>query len=362
MKVFERWMKIVGPMLTIIILIILTDMLAKREAIHIIYTTLSPFIFAVLIAWILNPIVVNLCEKLKIKRWLATIITVVIIVLIITGIIIIIIPKLTEQVTVLIDYVPQVGSSLGRKISEFESYFNTNYADDLIGNITKQLTDIFTQLFSGGLQLLSSSISIVGGIVSALFILFMILMASIYILIDFDKLTTIINNLVPKRMKEDFNFLVKETSRVFIGYLRGLIIETIIVTIISYIAFLVLGLEGALVFGIIVGITNIIPYFGPYIGGVPVALFALSMSTNLFFAVIIAVIVIQQIDGVLIKPKVFGKTTDVHPALSIIAVILFGKLMGFIGVIFAIPITGVVIIIIKFIYGKLVKNYPEIMK
>ncbi len=358
----ERWFRVTAPIVTMILLVLLYNMLSQKHMIRTIISTLYPFLFSFLIAWLLNPMVFSISKKLKVQRWLATLIVVIMIVGIIVLMIMWFVPQLTSQFSFLSSYLPSIIPNISDNLEGFANTLNIDFNNSYVQSIEKEVSGVVSAAFSSGVSLISSSVSIVGGVVSTIFIGLMMLMAAVYILIDFDKLVVGIDKVVPKRMKEDFRFLKTEVNRVVVGYLRGLIIETIIVGALAYVAFLIVGIEGALLFGVIIGFTNIIPYFGPYIGAIPVSLFALTDSIQSFVIVAVIVIVVQQIDGIIIKPKVFGKTTDVHPSISIIAIILFGKIFGFIGVVFAIPIAGLTIIIIRFVYKKLLIKYPEILK
>lgn len=359
---FERWFRVTGPIVTMIFLVILYNLLSEKHMLRTIISTLYPFLFSFLIAWLLNPMVVSISKKFKIKRWMSSVVVIVFIITIIVLMFMWFIPQLTHQFSFLSTYLPSIIPNISENLEEFANTLNIDFNNSYVQSVEKEVTKLVSSAFSGGLSLISSSVSIVGGVVSTIFIGLMMLMAGVYILIDFDKFTAAVDGIVPKRMKPDFQFLRSEVNRVVVGYLRGLIIETIIVGALAYIAFLILGIEGALLFGVIIGFTNIIPYFGPYVGAIPVSLFALTQSVQMFAIVVVIVIIVQQIDGIVIKPKVFGKTTDVHPSISIIALILFGKIFGFIGVVFAIPIAGLTIIIIKFVYNKLLIKYPEILK
>ncbi len=361
-----RWLSVIFPLIVIILLIIIFNLISQFEAVSIIFSTLAPFIFSFLLAWILNPIVYKISKKYKLPRWVATVITLLIIILLIVAMFLIIIPEMVYQIKVLIRYVPNIEPAIRDIVNNIEPYLGQNVDVSIFDEIVKNISKVFEKIVSGSLDVITSSISFVGDVLSSIFIGFMIVMAGIYILLDFEKISLKIHSIVPQRMNEDFKFLSKEINRVIVGYLRGLIFETIIVTILSYIsiyiAFQIFGAKGALVFACIIGLTNIVPYIGPYIGAIPVSIYALTISFNLFIFIAIIVIVVQQIDGIIVKPKVFGKTTDVHPALSIIAIILFAKLFGLLGIILAIPITGLVIILIRFVYGKLLIKYPKILK
>ncbi len=365
-RITARGLRVIIPLVTIYLLIIIYNMITQMPAVNIIINTLAPFIFSFLMAWILNPIVCKMSVRYKIPRWLSTLITLLGLLILLVGVFLIIIPEMSYQIGVLIKYVPNIEPAIRDILDNIEPYLGSKIDVEIVDELVRNVSSVFEKIVSGSLDVITSSISFVGDVISSLFIGLMVVMAGVYILIDFEALSKKVHSLVPKRMRTDFDFLSSEVNRVIVGYLRGLIIETVLMTILSYIAFYIsfsfFGAKGALVFACIIGLTNVIPYIGPYIGAIPVSIYALTISFKLFVIVAIIVIVVQQIDGIIIKPKVFGKTTDVHPALSIIAIILFANLYGLVGIILSIPITGLVIIAFRFIYGKLLKKYPEILE
>lgn len=362
----SRWLRVLFPLITIILLIVIFNMVTGFESIGIIVSTLAPFVFSFLLAWILSPAVKKLSEMLKVPRWASTLIVLTFLILCTVGIFLIIVPEMVFQIKELIKQIPSIENGILELINYLEPKFGGKVDFSVLDNAIEDMSQILETVLSGSLDIITSSITFVGEIVASLITGLMVVTAGVYLLLDFEGISKKLYGLVPKRFKGDFNLLSRDINRVIVGYLRGLIIETIIICILSYISFSILfsiyDLRGALVFAFIIGITNIIPYIGPFIGAVPVGIFALAVSFKLAVITCLIVLVIQQIDGIIIKPKVFGKTTDVHPAISIISVILFAKLYGFFGIIFAIPIAGLFIIIIKFVYSKLMIRYPEILK
>ncbi len=365
-KISTRWLRIIFPVIVMILLLVLFDFISKYRTVIVVLNTLAPFVFSFLLAWILNPIVNKIANRLKCPRVVSTLITIILLIVILTGMFLIIIPEMIYQIKVLIKYVPNVEPAFREIISNIEPFLGGKVDITIFDKLIENVSNIFESIISGSFDVITSSISFVGSVISSIFIALMVVMAGIYILLDFDNISKKTHSLVPKRFKDDFDFLSDEVNRVIVGYLRGLIIETVLMIILSYISFYVafqfFGAKGALVFACIIGLTNVVPYIGPYIGAIPVSIYALTISFKLFIIVAIVVVVVQQIDGIIIKPKVFGKTTDVHPALSIISIILFANLYGIFGVIFAIPITGLVIVAIKFTYNKLLIKYPDKLK
>ncbi len=282
MERVERWFRVTAPLITFILILVLYNMISAKTTFSVIIKTLSPFLFSFLIAWLLNPLVVSLTKRFKIKRWLASLIVLLVVFAILILIVMWIVPQLFDQFASLVNYLPNTVPKISGNLEDVSSSFNIDYESQYIDTIKSEFTNLFSSLFTSGVKIVTSSLNVVSSFVSSLFIMFMVLMASIYILIDFDKFIIGVNKLVPERMQEDFTFLRKQTNRVVVGYLRGLILETIIVAIIAYIAFAIFSIEGALVFAVIIGLTNIIPYFGPYIGAIPCFLLRVYIYLRLF--------------------------------------------------------------------------------
>ena len=107
-----------------------------------------------------------------------------------------------------------------------------------------------------------------------------------------------------------------------------------------------MGLDYFLLWGILIGVTDIIPYIGPYIGGAIVGLFVLSTNPNLFVAVVIVIVCIQILEGYYLTPKIQGKVLQINPILVIFSVTFFGKFLGIFGMLIAVPITRIVKILV----------------
>ena len=114
-----------------------------------------------------------------------------------------------------------------------------------------------------------------------------------------------------------------------------------IVFILSFLAFRIINIDYALMMGLIIGITDIIPYIGPYIGGAIVAAVAGSESLEKMIIVIIVVIIIQGLESWFITPKVQSKKISVHPILVLLFIVIFGKIMGIIGMLIAVPVLAI---------------------
>lgn len=121
------------------------------------------------------------------------------------------------------------------------------------------------------------------------------------------------------------------------GYIRGQLLVSAFVSLLTLIVFHLLGVKYALLLAIIMGLTNIIPYFGPIIGAAPAVAITITTSTKLTIFVIVAVFVIQLIESNFISPYIVGKTMNIHPIAIIFALLLGGKVYGIVGMIIAVP-------------------------
>ena len=130
-------------------------------------------------------------------------------------------------------------------------------------------------------------------------------------------------------------------------YFKSYLIITVLLSFFSSVAFALLNIEYFLIWGIIIGITNIIPYVGPYIGGGIVGLFVLTTNPELVIYVIIIIACLQVIESNFLTPKIQGEALEINPILVVFSVTFFGKILGIIGMIIAVPIVRIMQIIIK---------------
>ncbi|MEN1969307.1 AI-2E family transporter [Lentibacillus sp. N15] len=168
-----------------------------------------------------------------------------------------------------------------------------------------------------------------------------------YFLKDFTKLKGYVKKWIPVKYHRDSSKLCHAIDKSLGDYIRGQLLVCAFVSLASLIAFQLLHVKYALLLAIIMGVTNIIPYFGPIIGAVPVVAITLTMSTKLIIFVLIAIFVIQLIESNLLSPYIVGKSVAVHPIAIIFALLLGGELGGVIGMIVAVPILTIIKVIVS---------------
>ena len=136
------------------------------------------------------------------------------------------------------------------------------------------------------------------------------------------------------------------------NYANGALIDAFVVFVVSSIAFAIIGLKAPLLFGLFCGLMNVIPYAGPYIGGAPAAIVGFSQSTGIGIATLIAIVVIQFLEGNILQTLIISKTTKLNPVTIIIGLLIFGHFFGIVGMLLSTPIIGVCKVIIKYFDDK----------
>ena len=189
-------------------------------------------------------------------------------------------------------------------------------------------------------------------IVSVVGIIILGLIISFYLLLDFDKITKKIYNLVSLKTNGKVLNLIREIDKQVFSYVKGTLLIAFIVFISSSILFEIVGLKGSIFFGLFNAITNIIPYVGPYIGGIPIIIVGFTTSNKIGIATLIIVIFIQIVESYILQPIIMSKTMQLHPVTILIGLLLFGYFFGIIGMVLAMPVISIIKTIIIFLYQE----------
>ena len=318
-----------------------------------IYDMLSPFLYAIILAYILNPLE-SYIEKNGIKRIWAVFIVYFIVVLVIFLLSITLLPKMVNEIKGLLESLPELGNdSFGYIYNKYLKY------NDNIENLPKEFQGVKELLkFDGSkieeiiLKILSSVTNSILLMVSKLLNLVLTPILAFYFLKDADKFKRILILSIPKQIRMSTINVAKDIDHVLGGFIRGQIIVAGIIGLLTTLALLILKVEFAVIVGIIAGVSNVIPYFGPIVGMVPAAIFASLGGLNKVIWVIGALLLIQQIESSIISPKIISDKVGVHPTVVILSLIIGGKYFGLFGLLIAVPVAGVIKVI-----GKHFINY-----
>ena len=327
--------------------------LEKTQILNILGTIISiamPLFIGLGFAWLVEPMIRYL-EKNKVGRKLATTIVYLLFILVLVLLIVLVVPEFISQLKELIGQVPVFLV----KIKEFIVNFFSKFKDSDIDLNTIQ-TNIISQVESlaNGLTTnsLSSIVNTVTNILSSGVSVALGVMIGFYFSLDFDKLTNRIKSWIPLKHKDETFRVLEDLNSMARGYVSGTLFTSLAVAFFTFIGLIISGISSPLLFAIFCGITNIIPYFGPYIGGIPTVLVAFSINPMCGIIAAATIIIVQFIDGNIVNPIVVGKATDMHPITIVISLLVFQHYFGIVGMILATPVVGAVKILFNFFNEK----------
>ena len=325
-------------------------------------TIFVPIILAGFLFYMLNPIV-NLIMKIKLgpKKHISRTWAVALVFILLVGVIVFLavafLPKLSEQVTTLLNHVPDAATSTQNTVQHWLNQLNdqqfvkeldlTSITDKVEKNITNYANSILKGITSGVGSIVSTATNVVIIAITTPVVLF-------YMLKDGYKLAPNIKKFLPEKSRDQIMELLEKMSDTLSKYIGGQMIECLFVGTFTAIGYFIIGLDYALLLGVIAGICNIIPYLGPYIGIFPAL--AVSLASGSWTSVvynIIVVLVVQQIDGNFVYPNVIGKSLQIHPLTIIIILLAAGNIAGIAGMILAIPLYAVVKVVVSYLYNIL---------
>lgn len=207
------------------------------------------------------------------------------------------------------------------------------------------------------------------GATGAIVDIFMAFVVSIYVLLGKNHLIKVfkmlIGLLIPRERIEKLGGVAVRSSHIFYGYIYSQLIDSAIVSVILTIVFVIIGLPYALLLGILMGLCNIIPYFGSIIGGVGVVLVTLISSGDILKAVIalVCIIVVQQLDANLIQPRIVAESVGLRPIYVLLAIMIGSGLFGFVGILISVPVMAVIrMLIVEYIKSLGGKDTPIVEK
>lgn len=330
-----------------------------KDTILVILKILTPLFIGIAVAWLFDPFVKKLKKK-GIKRSLGATISYVIFIAILVIVIGSIIPILIEQINEFAKSLPSVFDSIKNWMNDIFDKLNKIEGFDAIS----MKDEIFKKIESIGMGLTSSLPELLINTVKSFFSgigTFLIgLIIGFYLLVGFDNAGELIITWLPKKMQNDARDLLNEINTSFRRFIKGAFYDCSLVFIVTSLGFMLVGLKGALLFGLFCGITNIIPYAGPYIGGIPSVIVGFSEGPVTGLLTLLVVFVVQFLEGNLLQPVIMSKTTKLHPVTIMVGLLVFGHFFGIIGMVLSTPlIAAIKIIIIYFIEKYELLNYQK---
>jgi len=286
---------------------------------------LVPFVIAFALAYIAYPFLKSM-EKKGIPKWLGVGIIIVLLVGFVSLIIALLIPLVYDQTVSLLSNAIKFIQDISTKYE-----IDLNYIQSSFSNLNTILVDFGKFISDSAFHIISDSIGFATIAIIAFF-------TGIYFLIDMDQIREEIKDFFKRRNKKTYNY-IKALDTEMKNYCVGLA-KYIFVQLVEYIlVFYLIGHPYFLILGILAAFTTIIPYFGGIFTNIIALITALVVSPKLFILTLIVALVLPNIDGYFWSPRIYGKTNNIHPVLSIFGVFAGGALFGVTGIIIALPVT-----------------------
>lgn len=318
-------------------LIKITKEIQIIDFILIIINVISPLFIGFIIAWLFDPFV-KFLQKKGLRRTIGTAITYIILLSFVAIVIGCLIPLLSEQLNDFIKVIPNIVDnakiwidSLIDKLAVIDGLD----IESIKSEILDKIVDIGSNITS---DLPSLLVSIVKNLISGAGTIIIGLVIGFYLLMSFDNINDTITTFLPKKYKRNTNEIIYEVNTSLRKFVIGAAIDSLLIFVVSAIGFTVIGLKAPFLFALFCGLTNIIPYAGPYIGGIPAVVVAFSQNPTVGILTLIVIVVVQFLEGNLIQPVVMSKITKLHPVTIIIGLLIFGHFWGIIGMFLATPV------------------------
>ena len=292
-------------------------------------------LISTLIVYILQPALVFVKDRLKIKHGPATVIVFCLFLLFCVFVVSLIVPVIYYETSELIDAFPHYAA----RIQEYLSWFSQQTINlDIEEEVRGYLVNLTDNLHQAVEYIAEASMSLIGRAVDVFLIMFLVF----YLLYDFQAVREQILELVPKARRPLAVEILKIIDTNAGTFIRGSLIRCTIVGIVTGAVLAIVGMPYALLLGLLAGIFNFILYIGPYIAAVPAVLLSFSPLTPSPLVVILIYVVIQVLDGMFLSPIVLGRIVKLKPITVIIAILAGGRLAGLLGMVLAVPFAGII--------------------
>ena len=325
--------------------------------VSVVNTILIPFLVGGFLYYITNPLVKFLQDKLKINRMIGILMTLSLLFGLIALGVIYLLPILINQLSSLIN-------STQGLYWEIQSFINQLSKNPLFRNLNiqstiQQLNLSYVDILQNILNSVTNSLgSVLSAVVNTLMILIMTPIFLVYFLMDGHKLLPMLERTVLKRDKLNISSLLTNLNATVARYISGISIDALIIGALAYIGYSVIGLKYALVFAIFSSLANLIPYVGPSIGLIPMVITYAFTDPQKMVAALIYMLIIQQVDGNILYPRIVGGVMKVHPITIMVLLLLSSNIYGVLGMIVAIPTYSILKEIAKFL-ANLYDNHKE---
>ena len=356
---------------------IATDFTGFRDILYTVQSIISPFIYGFVMAYLLCPVynltvrktyrlvhIKNRKRAFALSKVVGSIVSLLVLFGVVGGLIALLIPELIRSITGIIQSLPERFDALTAWAESVTSGFSSPAMAEALDSVVRNMedtvlnwvqSDLMTRIGSymetistGVILTLKTALNVVVGVI-----------ACVYLLNSKEKFKAQLKKAIlattSKSVSDEIFDFGNFANRTFGGFINGKIIDSAIIGVICYASMTVLHLPYPALVSTIVGVTNVIPFFGPFIGAIPSAIIIFLVSPLQSFYFLILILIIQQLDGNVIGPAILGETTGLASFWVMFAIIIAGGLFGFIGMVLGVPVFA----IIYYYAGRFIRNRLE---
>ncbi|MFU1794284.1 AI-2E family transporter [Paenibacillus azoreducens] len=309
---------------------------------------LAPFIVAMIISYVLNPVVCLLADR-KMPRSIAVLLIYAVFLTSLAVILINLIPMLLEQIEELNEHLPEMTMHAQSLMTRLDQKL-------LPGGVTAGVNQWFLRWEDRIAAGISDFIDNIGTTINLVLNIFIIPFLIFYILKDFDVFERAIVSYLPRSRRKATVSLLKEIDLALGNYVRGQFLVCLIIGVLAYIGYMLVGMPYALLMASIVAVFNIVPYLGPFLGAAPAVVMASTISWRMVLLVIVVNWICQLLESNVISPQVVGKTLHLHPMTIIFALLVGGEIAGVMGLILAVPFFAVLKVLLQHFFAYYIKR------
>ena len=352
----------------LVVFFILYNFTGFKDVIGNIGRIFQPIVFGIGMAYIINPIM-RIVEERSLKKQFAKgrddakakkrarsvgiLVAELVLIGAIIAVVLLIVPQIVTSTQTIVESMPEyikgvtawyegiknddgvgsyLASGIDAAVNAIQNWFETN--------VVNKFDDILVAVTSGVMNVAVTALNFIIGIA-----------VSIYVLSTKDGMKAQLKKCIYSAMKPvKANWLIntfRKSDLIFGGFIKGKIVDSIIIGLICFGGCLLLQIPYAVLIGVVVGITNVIPFFGPFIGAIPSALLVFMVDPMKCIVFVIFILILQQVDGNIIGPKILGNNIGLSMFWVLFAILIFGGFFGILGVILGCPVFGVIYYIVK---------------
>ncbi|MFD0674161.1 AI-2E family transporter [Cohnella sp. GCM10027633] len=320
---------------TILVLLVLFLIVLVRPMLQSVWgflkAVLAPFLIAMIISYVLNP-VVNLLHQRKVPRTAAVLLIYAVFITTCVVILMNVIPMFMKQAEELSEHMPELTMRAQNVVERFNN--PEAFPESVRDGINRSLERLEKQVE----ERIADFLNNIGAVVNVLFVAMIVPFLAFYMMKDMDVFERAALQYVPRAHRKHALRLMKDIDGALGSYIRGQFIVSLCVGVLAYIGYLIIGMPYPLLMAGFVSLFDIIPYLGPFFGALPALLMATTISWKMVLLVIIVNSICQNLESNVISPQVVGRSMRMHPLTIILVLLVGGELAGIVGMILAVPL------------------------